>query len=78
MPDDGRRYYPCCNASTCTEKEKAMITPGKDDNYPGGSISGKTGDMWWFMPHTIVGVFLVFIVLFIAWHLFKGTPRRRR
>lgn len=56
-----------------------MIVPGKDDNYPGGSWSMNQSGVSQYMPHTIAGLVIAFIVLMLGWHLLTGSkPRRRR
>lgn len=57
-----------------------MITPGKDDNYPGGSTANgaATSGLTQYAPHGIIGITIAFIVILLAYHLLKGSPRRRR
>ena len=52
-----------------------MIVPGKDDNYPGGSMNAGTSSIQ-YLPHGILGITLAAIVILFAFHLLKGGRRR--
>jgi len=51
-----------------------MITPGKDDNYPGAQWSSQGATS--YLPHTLLGMTLAVIVVLFGYHLLKGGRRR--